>query len=194
MNRKVVVHSNAKRLVQVVVVAILAAAVLTGLKKASQWWHASSSSESESSNPAKVTTGGRRIVGRSVVIDGDTLAIDGRRVRLEGIDAPEVQQRCLSSGQQWSCGQQAALMLSNWIADRPVSCYSRGLDRFNRVLARCFVGNDDIQAWLVSNGWALAYRRYSADYVAAEEHAKSVKVGVWRGEFVLPWEWRQQVR
>lgn len=196
MNRKVVVHSNAKRFVQVIGIAIIAAAALTGLKKASQWWLASSSSAAQTSalETPEGISGGGIIVGQSTVIDADTLEIHGQRVRLEGIDAPEAQQRCGGEGSEWPCGQQAALALGNWIADRPVSCHPRGSDRYHRVLARCFVGNDDMQAWLVSNGWALAYRRYSDDYETAENHARSAKAGMWRSEFVPPWEWRQQAR
>ena len=197
MARKVVVHSNAKRFVQVAAVAILAAAALTGLKKASHWWRAPSEvpeTMAVATAPAARSAATNVLAGRSSVIDADTLEVHGTRIRLEGVDAPESSQRCGTAGKEWACGQQAALALSNWIAERPVTCHPKGTDRYQRVLARCFVGNDDLQAWLVSNGWALAYRQYSTDYVAAEQHARAARVGMWQGEFVPPWEWRKQGR
>lgn len=202
MPSEVVVHSTAKRFLQVAGIALVMAGAMVGLKKLSQREPAAESASVEApidsgaaATPISEVAGGASlIVGRSSVIDADTLEIRGSRVRLEGIDAPESSQRCGSEGREWSCGQQAALALSDWIADRPVSCHRRGMDRYQRVLARCFVGNDDMQAWMVSNGWAMAYRRYSRDYVAAEEHAAATKAGIWRDEFLPPWEWRQQRR
>lgn len=196
MRLKVVVHSTTKRFLQVVGIALCIAGALVGLKKLSQpdldaphtFPLASGSPEANSGPVADL------LVGRSSVIDGDTLEIHGTRIRLEGIDAPESRQRCGSQGQEWPCGRQAALALSNWINDRPVSCQRRGTDRYQRVIGRCFVNNEDLQGWMVSNGWALAYRRYSEDYVAAEEHASTARLGMWSGEFVPPWEWRQRSR
>jgi len=196
MPSKVVVHSTSKRFFQVVGIALLMAGILVGLKKISQWEPADSSTSTEapsvtsSASASTSESDNSPIVGRSSVIDGDTLDIHGMRIRLEGIDAPESRQPCGGEGREWPCGQQAALALSDWIGDRPVTCHSRGTDRYRRTVARCFVGNDDMQAWLVSNGWALAYRRYSEDYVVAEEHASAAQAGMWRDDFVPPWEWR----
>lgn len=194
MRHKVVVHSTGKRFLQVVSIALCMAGALVGLKKLSQpdldtphTFPQPSGSPTSVSGPTAAL-----LVGRSSVVDGDTLEIHGTRIRLEGIDAPESRQRCGSAGQEWPCGQQAALALSDWIADRPVSCQRRGTDRYQRVIGRCYVNNVDMQGWMVSNGWALAYRRYSEDYVAAEEHAAAARVGMWRDEFVPPWEWRQR--
>jgi len=125
------------------------------------------------------------------VIDGDTLVIQGQNIRLEGIDAPESGQRCGTSGHEWACGQEASVALSNWLAEKQVSCSPKSKDRYGRTLARCFVGASDIQSWLVANGWALAYRKYSTDYVDTEDMAKARKVGLWQGEFIAPWEWRE---
>lgn len=196
MNRKVVVHSNAKRLVQVVGAALLIAATLTGLKRLSEWRKADS--DPVQTPVASVTIlspiegPSTIVVGRSSVIDADTLEIHGKRIRLEGVDAPEGSQRCGAVGQEWACGQQAAMALSGWLGERTVSCNPKGQDRYERLLARCFVDSEDVQSWLVLNGWALAYRQYSTDYVAAEEVAQSRKAGLWQGEFVPPWDWRDR--
>lgn len=131
------------------------------------------------------------IIGIASVIDGDTIEIHGERIRLEGIDAPEGRQRCLRAGVEWRCGQAAALALDEWIASRTVQCRATGKDRYGRLLARCSVSGEDMQAWLVRNGFALAYRRYSLDYVAIEDQARAARSGVWSSEFMLPWEWRK---
>ncbi|TAA41486.1 thermonuclease family protein [Pseudoxanthomonas winnipegensis] len=197
MSQKVTIHSNGKRFVQVVGTAVLLVAILTGLKKASIWWKGEGQvarvEEASPSTPQEEQTPGL-IVGRSSVFDGDTIEIHGERVRLFGVDAPESGQRCSRSGQEWPCGQRAALALSDWLGSRTVSCNPTGKDRYQRTLARCFAGTEDVQAWLVLNGWALAYRQYSTDYVSAEEVAQARRAGVWAGEFTKPWEWRKGVR
>lgn len=200
MGTKVVVHSNAKRLLQVIVAAILIAAALTGLKKVAAWWHEPPSEPAQvaanaaagASVPNEAVDTAGLIIGRASVIDGDTLDVRSVRIRLEGVDAPESSQRCGSAGDEWMCGREAAMALSEWIGERNVSCRPQGVDRYQRTLARCFVGSEDIQAWLVLNGWALAYRDYSTDYVAAEDVAQQRKAGMWRGDFQAPWEWRRR--
>lgn len=202
MTTKVVVHSNTKRLVQVVGLALLMAAGLTGLKRFSTWWKAPSeqpqpvAGASIALSAAKPTATNENglIVGPSAVVDADTIEINGLRIRLEGIDAPEASQRCMIAGQEWACGRKAATALGSWLGDKPVSCAPKGKDRYGRTLARCFVGADDIQSWLVINGWALAFREHSKDFVDAEEVAKSRKAGLWQGEFVAPWDWRAEKR
>lgn len=133
------------------------------------------------------------IVGRASVIDGDTLDIRGQRIRLHGIDTPESAQTCRdASGRDYRCGQRAALALADKIGQRNVSCSQRDMDRYRRVVAVCRVGDEDLNAWLVAQGWALAYRRYSKDYVRAEEGARAAKRGMWAGEFTPPEQWRRQ--
>lgn len=202
MATKVVVHSTGKRLLQVIVGAVLLAAALTGLKKGANAWRATEpgtvppgiaepSFEAGTPSPADTQA---LIVGRSSVVDADTLEISGVRIRLEGVDALESSQACGAGDTQWRCGQQAALALDEWLAGRTVSCRPTGVDRYQRTLARCFVGAEDIQSWLVLNGWAMAYRQYSTDYVAAEDVARQRKVGMWAGEFHPPWDWRRRRR
>lgn len=198
MSRRVVVHSNAKRFVQVAGTAILIAGVLTGLKKASNWWKEDQGLPLPAAEASAIPIGreisSAIVEGRASVIDADTLEIQGIRIRLEGIDAPESTQHCGAAGQDWKCGREASAALGNWLGDRPLTCNPKGHDRYGRSLARCFVGSEDVQAWLVLNGWALAYRQYSTDYVAAEEVAQARKAGLWRSEFIAPWNWRGDSR
>lgn len=134
------------------------------------------------------------VAGRASVVDGDTIEIHGERIRLFGIDAPESAQLCLAGTERWRCGQQAAFALDGKIAGRPVACTEKDRDRYGRIVAVCRAGDEDLGAWLVAEGWALAYRRYSTDYVAEEEAARAARKGVWRGTFVPPWDWRRGQR
>ena len=137
---------------------------------------------------------GADLSGRSRVIDGDTLDVGGARVRLYGIDAPESAQRCRSGGRTWSCGREAARALARRIGSRPVACKERDRDRFGRMVAVCWVGGEDVNAWMAARGWAFAYRKYSMSYVGEETAAKTAKRGIWRGDVVAPWEWRRGER
>ena len=132
--------------------------------------------------------------GLARVVDGDTLNVDRVRVRLHGIDAPESAQRCRASGRLWPCGQDATRALARRIGGRPVACEERDRDRYGRVVAVCTVAGRDLNRWMVAEGWAFAYRRYSRDYVAAEFRARAARRGIWRGEAVAPWDWRRGKR
>jgi endonuclease YncB( thermonuclease family) len=134
------------------------------------------------------------LIGQASIIDGDTIEIHGQRIRLFGIDAPEHDQFCEAAGTQYRCGQQAALALSDQIASRPVECVLRDVDQYGRVVAVCSVAGDDLNAWMVRNGWALAYRHYSTAYVGDEDAAHLAGAGIWRGTFDAPWDWRQGQR
>ena len=134
------------------------------------------------------------VVGNARVIDGDTIVIDGEHVRLRGIDAPEKDQTCTAFGQQWPCGRTAAEWLKDYLRGRQVDCVGHARDRYDRLLAVCYVGGESINDRLVRDGWALDYRKYSTDYLEAEAEAKRQGAGVWRGEFVPPWQWRSERR
>ena len=139
---------------------------------------------------ALVPTGARAdIAGPASVIDGDTIEIGGQKVRLHGIDAPESAQMCIAES-QWRCGEQAARALDKKIAGRAVTCAERGRDKDGLILAVCSAGGEDLNAWLVYAGWALAYRQISTDYVPEEQAARAARRGVWRGSILAPWDWR----
>jgi len=145
--------------------------------------------------PIGVFAASDHIVGVATVIDGDTIEIHSQRIRLHGIDAPESAQEChRGDGSAWRCGRQAALALHDLIGRRPVTCARQDTDRYRRIVAKCSVGDTDINAWLVTNGWAVAYRRYSSDYVGAETMARAGTRGIWSGEFAMPWDWRRDKR
>ncbi len=128
--------------------------------------------------------------GRAVVVDGDTLEVAGVRVRLWGIDAPESRQACRAAGVDYPCGQRATAHLRTLVAGREVRCVPRARDRWGRVVAVCRVGGLDLGAAMVRDGWALAYVRYSRDYVGEEQEALLRRLGLWSGSFTPPWEWR----
>jgi len=136
-----------------------------------------------------------RIVGVPTVIDGDTLDVRGRRLRLHGFDAPESRQRCLDAdGQPWDCGERATQALLSWIDGAPVACRPRETDRYGRTVASCRVRDQDLGAFMVREGWAVAYRTYSLRYVRHERSARRARRGMWVGEFVMPWDWRRGAR
>jgi len=133
------------------------------------------------------------VTGKSRVIDGDTIWIGDTKIRLHGIDAPEMKQICRTSkGKEQLCGRLAKQALEKLVRGQDVTCKGDKRDRYKRLIAVCYVGPFNINEQLVTNGWALAYRKYSKDYVRAEALAKSRREGMWRGEFVPPWEWRRK--
>lgn len=164
------------------------------------WKHASRSPVQAPvplANVAEPVTEGRAVhmlVGVASVIDGDTLEIHGTRIRLNGIDAPEAGQTCMTSNEQYRCGQSAALFLSDAIGRSQVSCEPLDRDRYGRIVAKCMTNNNDLGSLMVGSGWALAYRRYDTVYVPQEDNAREERLGLWSGEFVEPWLWREGQR
>lgn len=134
------------------------------------------------------------VVGQASVIDGDTIDIHARRVRLFGIDAPESRQLCReASGKSYRCGALAANELAGFIARRPVSCKPVNRDRYGRMIAVCTVGGIDLADWLVRRGLALDWPKYGGGrYAAAQKEARQGLKGVWKGRFEPPWEWRRR--
>lgn len=135
------------------------------------------------------------ITGVASVTDGDSLEIGLILIRLNGIDAPEARQLCTRpSKQTWRCGQQAALALSDRIGRRSVNCVTRDIDRYWRTIAICSQDGVDLNRWMVREGWAVASRRYSSDYLLEESQARRAGRNIWSGTFVMPWDWRRSAR
>ncbi|QRD62713.1 thermonuclease family protein (plasmid) [Xanthomonas citri pv. citri] len=130
------------------------------------------------------------IIGVPLVIDGDTLQIEGKRIRLYAIDAPEIRQTCLHRTGEWDCGNRAGLWLQQFIAGNEVFCFPEGNDRHGNVVASCQMGDSDLGGAIVTNGWAVAYRAVSKTYVIAESNAKRKRLGLWDSEFAMPWDFR----
>ncbi|WP_443136820.1 thermonuclease family protein [Methylobacterium sp. Leaf85] len=121
--------------------------------------------------------------------------IHDTKIRLHGIDAPESAQLCQDgAGKDYRCGQAAALALADQIGAATVSCDPRDTDKYSRTVAVCRKGAEDLNEWMVAQGYAIAYRRYSLDYVPAETTAKAIKRGIWAGTFQEPSEWRKAKR
>ena len=130
------------------------------------------------------------LVGRASVIDGDTIDIRGARIRLH-LDAPSTQLCQDMSGTTYRCGQKSALALSDKIGTANVSCEEKDTDRYQRTVAVCSMKGEDLNAWLVREGYAMAYRQYGTDYISEEERARAAKRGLWAGTFTPPWDWRK---
>ena len=127
------------------------------------------------------------------IVDADTIVLNSEKIRLHGIDAPESNQKCINNkGEKYLCGMRATKELRDIIGKNDVSCSRKDKDRYGRSVSVCYVNGQDINGLLVERGWALAYRKYSKDYVNEENQAKNNNLGLWSGEFVLPWNWRRK--
>jgi endonuclease YncB( thermonuclease family) len=130
------------------------------------------------------------IYGTAVAGDGDSLSIGNQRFRLFGIDAPELDQTCSRDGQQWPCGAEAKAQLAKLVAGKQVRCTKVGVDQHERIVAQCITRDVDLNRAMVESGFAVAFRKYSADHVDAEARAKGGNLGLWSGTFKLPEEHR----
>ena len=126
------------------------------------------------------------------ITDGDTIKINGEKIRFSGIDTPELKQDCIKENIKNSCGLKAKKILVEKIGNNKVSCLREGKDQYNRTLAECFVNNESLSSFLVRSGYAFAYRRYSKKFIKDEDYAKSKKFGMWSMEFDYPWDWRRK--
>ena len=126
------------------------------------------------------------------ITDGDTIRINGEKIRFSGIDTPELTQTCLKQGIQVPCGIEAKQILIDKIADNKIVCIREGKDQYKRSLAECFVNDESLSSYLVKSGYAFAYRRYSKKFIADEDFAKTNKIGMWAMEFDYPWDWRKK--
>ena len=143
------------------------------------------------------------ISGTPKIIDGDTVHINNYKFRLEGIDAPEMKQQCKKESlkissiigftfyKDYNCGKVSKAKLKAKINGSKIKCIFTSKDRYKRYIATCFKGETNLNQWMVRNGYAIAYRRYSKKYVSDEDFAKEKKLGLWQGKFMNPEKWRK---
>lgn len=124
------------------------------------------------------------------VIDGDTIRLGDVKIRFSGIDAPEINQTCVASEGKVACGKISRDLLIEKVTNNKISCTDEGKDFYGRVLGECFVNGESLSSYLVREGFAFAYRKYSNKYIEDEEYAKFNKLGMWSMEFQYPWDYR----
>jgi len=135
---------------------------------------------------------GLDIIGPAKVIDGATLEVAGRVIRLYGIDVPDPDQSCRWPDRTIACGTLARLALTDLTTGATVACRPRAKDGRGRIVAICFAGGFDIGRNMVHTGWAVADREAATSYVNTEEKARNAKHGMWRGTFTRPRDWRRE--
>ena len=139
---------------------------------------------------SKVSAG--EIVGVPIITDGDTIKIFNKRIRFHGIDTPEKNQICIKNSKEYNCGKKATTALVKKIDGKKVVCKVQDrLDKYKRYIGVCFTREINLNKWMVRNGYAVAYRRYSKDYIDDENYAKKNKLGLWSGKFIHPEKWRK---
>tara|TARA_Y100000590_G_C15348460_1_gene874191 strand:- start:254 stop:787 length:534 start_codon:yes stop_codon:yes gene_type:complete len=139
--------------------------------------------------------------GKPIIVDGDTIKINGEKIRFGGIDAPETnyygkKQTCNLKEVKIFCGKLSTEKLIEKIGSSSVSCErEKKKDRNGRTVAECFVNGESLSRFMVKNGYAFDFARYSKKkYAQDEEYAKANKLGIWIMEFEYPWEWRKKIR
>lgn len=128
--------------------------------------------------------------GAAHAIDGDSIVIGERQMRLTGLDAPELRQTCEIDGKVVPCGRQSLVALRRWLARGPVTCVGNEVDRYQRLLVVCRIKGQDIGAELVRMGHAVDY----GSYAAQESEAKHEGRGIWAGRFERPEAYRRHMR
>ena len=128
------------------------------------------------------------------VIDGDTIHIGKLKYRFFGIDAPEIKQICEKDNTKIQCGVIAKSVLQNKIADKIPECVVKDKDRYQRLVAECFIGKESLSRFMVREGYAVAYSQYSKDFIEDEKYAKENKLGIWSMNFQIPSEYRKSLR
>ncbi|MEM7462547.1 MAG: thermonuclease family protein [Pseudomonadota bacterium] len=125
---------------------------------------------------------------RAVIADGDTIEINGSRIRLEGIDSPEFGQLCDLAGREVDCGRMARNHLRNLVDQSPVTCNGWLYDKYDRLLATCIANGIELNQRMVEDGWAVSYGGYEAEELSARENNR----GLWQGDFMRPSDWRRE--
>ena len=126
------------------------------------------------------------------IIDGDTIHLNSEKIRFSGIDTPELKQTCNKNNEIVYCGIKAKQMLIDKIDKNKVNCIREGKDQYKRTLAECFVNDISLSRFLVREGYAFAYRRYSKKFIKDENFAKKNNMGMWSMKFDYPWDWRKK--
>ena len=143
----------------------------------------------------------KEISGNAQIIDGDTIKINSKKIRLHGIDAPEFKQMFkkpylkiifFTFTKDYPCGKISTQKLQKKINNKVITCKILDVDRYKRFIGECYKRNLNLNSWLVSNGYAVAYRKYSKKYISNEINAKNEKKGLWQGKFEMPWDFRRK--
>ena len=125
------------------------------------------------------------------IVDGDTIKLGDVKIRFSGIDAPEINQTCVASEGKVACGKISRDILITKVTNNKISCTDEGKDFYGRVLGECFVNGESLSRYLVREGFAFAYRKYSDKFISDEEYAKSNRLGMWSMKFQYPWDYRK---
>ncbi|MGH6875398.1 MAG: thermonuclease family protein [Aestuariivirgaceae bacterium] len=126
------------------------------------------------------------------IIDGDSIRDGNRRIRLYGIDAPELRQQCRNgAGRPYRCGDAAREALETLIGGHEIGCQVVDTDQYGREVARCKVDSVSINREMVRRGWAVAYDRHTLEYMIAEGEARRARSGLWQGSFQRPEDYRR---
>ena len=143
------------------------------------------------------------ISGKALTIDGDTIKIKNKKIRLHGIDAPEIKQLCqrtflsifiFSFQENYKCGEISKKKLEKYVKNNIIKCKVEGIDGYKRILGTCYKNTININSRMVRNGYAVAYKKYSKKYLSVERDAKREELGLWKGKFDMPWDWRKNVK
>ena len=126
------------------------------------------------------------------IIDGDTIHLNNEKIRFTGIDTPELKQTCKKNSEIIYCGIEARQLLIDKIGKDKVICVREGKDQYKRTLAECFVNDLSLSRYLVREGYAFAYRKYSKKFINDEDFAKKNNMGMWSMNFEYPWDWRKK--
>ena len=126
------------------------------------------------------------------IIDGDTIVLNGEKIRFSGIDTPELKQTCMNGNQKVFCGMFAKMLLVKKIGNEIPQCIREEKDTYKRTLAECFINGESLSVFLVRSGYAFAYRKYSDKFIKEEEFAKKNKLGMWSMKFQYPWDFRRE--
>ena len=135
------------------------------------------------------------LAGPPIITDGDTVVINGTKIRLLNMDAPETDQFCLDSqGRNWTCGVDAREALKAQFEKAEWRCVGEKLDRYGRLLASCTAGGLNVSSWMVKSGWAMSpiQKGYSHQFDGLEKIARENRGGLWAGAFIAPWDWRRR--